>query len=712
MPYSHSARDALLKWVNNGFANTQTAQSLDDLADGVILAQVLQDIDPDFDPTELDQQHTSATPKWLIKKKTLIAIHKALFRFIHSNCPDLEFLSRRSDVHTLDEQPTSEAVGKLIAAMVAVAFLGPDPGKYVSRLQEPGSFDTPTMIEIQQIIMAISGERDMIIEQRADGKESLEEAMESRDAGLAFEAERALLLGQLDSAKKQAADTITRLEHLQESFDTLQHQEIKLQRELDVLRKATQDGASDSHVIKNLQHKIKEQEELITTQEAQAEDDRLARTRLQSQVTTLTQKTERGEQLEDELRELRHRNDELSRKANAAERFRQKLEQQQNLATEVQNLRFEKDQLLKKTQEYDKVAEESIFILGTKKKALEESNLDLLDQITRLTEMRSNDERFIAELQEQAGLTPTASEHASASAVSLEEELEGTAPPQGALALELNRLKAENALLKRGELRNKYAEIVERHSVSQDQLSALVNGAAGEGSVKCLDEMLSRLSHHLLNEDFYRTRAFNELRTQLHQATADLKRETQRGADLQAQVSDQERELLTARTELSAVSKDGTEALEELKSTDTLVSASLREELDALRARVKALDSDNELQKSQLLDAYLAKDRLQKENVELKTGQVPSDAKNISDDVIAEEVSKSTEKIEKLRERLRQRQDAAAEQTIKNLQRENALITSAWYDLSSRLQSNHVVLQRRNDAPRSWLNKQRQLVNG
>lgn len=55
---------------------------------------------------------------------------------------------------------------------------------------------------------------------------------------------------------------------------------------------------------------------------------------------------------------------------------------------------------------------------------------------------------------------------------------------------------------------------------------------------------------------------------------------------------------------------------------------------------------------------------------------------------------------------------AAAEQTIKNLQRENALITSAWYDLSSRLQSNHVVLQRRNDAPRSWLNKQRQLVNG
>jgi len=48
---------------------------------------------------------------------------------------------------------------------------------------------------------------------------------------------------------------------------------------------------------------------------------------------------------------------------------------------------------------------------------------------------------------------------------------------------------------------------------------------------------------------------------------------------------------------------------------------------------------------------------------------------------------------------------------IKNLTRENALIATAWYDLTSRLQSNHVVLQRRQDAPRSWLNKQRQMVN-
>ena len=50
-------------------------------------------------------------------------------------------------------------------------------------------------------------------------------------------------------------------------------------------------------------------------------------------------------------------------------------------------------------------------------------------------------------------------------------------------------------------------------------------------------------------------------------------------------------------------------------------------------------------------------------------------------------------------------------QQIENLKRENKLLASAFYDLSSRLQLNNVSLQRRSEAPRSFLNKQRLLVN-
>ncbi|OQN98690.1 hypothetical protein B0A48_15356 [Cryoendolithus antarcticus] len=47
---------------------------------------------------------------------------------------------------------------------------------------------------------------------------------------------------------------------------------------------------------------------------------------------------------------------------------------------------------------------------------------------------------------------------------------------------------------------------------------------------------------------------------------------------------------------------------------------------------------------------------------------------------------------------------------LASLQRENRLMTSAWHDLSSRLQSNGVSLARRRQEPRSWIGKQRALV--
>jgi protein HOOK3 len=58
-----------------------------------------------------------------------------------------------------------------------------------------------------------------------------------------------------------------------------------------------------------------------------------------------------------------------------------------------------------------------------------------------------------------------------------------------------------------------------------------------------------------------------------------------------------------------------------------------------------------------------------------------------------------------------QKTQNAKQQELLNLQRENSLMATAWHDLSSRLQMNSVVLLRRNDAPVSWLNKQRHLLN-
>ena len=47
-----------------------------------------------------------------------------------------------------------------------------------------------------------------------------------------------------------------------------------------------------------------------------------------------------------------------------------------------------------------------------------------------------------------------------------------------------------------------------------------------------------------------------------------------------------------------------------------------------------------------------------------------------------------------------------------NLERELKLMASAYHDLAGRLQMNNVVLQRRADAPKSWLGRQRKAMEG
>lgn len=736
LPYTPSAREALLKWVCdtsyprtrspirgaqanpnnnqvNAFPDVEPANTWTDLADGVLLSQVLLDLDEQYDAADIDRDPPPSTPKWLVKKKNLQALHKAVFRYIHRECPEFEPLVKSADWRTLAEDPNEESLIKvdprdrcvhvaayeerltpiiiqLVSIIVAVAFLGPDPGKYVRRLQISTQFDDNTKVEIQQIIMEKDTEAKKAAEM-ADLDDSIDQVMDSRDTGLAFEEERATLLSQLEVAKKQHADTITRLEHLQDSYDSLRLEETKLQRDLEVLRKATRDGASGSQVVKSLEEKISELEELIATQEGQLDDDRITKEKLYHQVASLTQKAEQAEQMDDELRELRHQTTELTRKANAAERLRQKLEQQQGLATEVDNLKYEKEQLLKKTHEYDRLqqkigalertieevrsthaqAEETVFLLTNQKRMIEDTSRLAQEEVTQLKELRAHDERFIAELQEQAGLS-------NESGQSLEDELEGT-PSAPGLSLEVSRLRAENALLKRNadtgetpqlrleleameskmsELQSNYTEIVERHAVAQDQISSLVNDAAGEGSVSKRAEALLGLQAVVLNDDYYRTRAFGQLRTQLMQTHVDVKREKQRGDDLETQVADRDRDLLMARTELSAAAKGGVEALEELKATDGLISTSLREELDLARARNKSLADELETSKTQLIEAFVAKDKFRKELDEL-TGVKRVDEPSISDETIAQDVGKMTEKIEKLRERLLTRQEVS-----------------------------------------------------
>ncbi|RDA86489.1 hypothetical protein CP532_3590 [Ophiocordyceps camponoti-leonardi (nom. inval.)] len=759
-PYSHRAQVALLHTVNRVFELNRATESVDELFDGITLAHVLHELDPEFDPSHLESNAGSS--KYLTNKRNIQAVYKGLFRFIRRHVPELGCQAKKFDYHAVAEKPEAQGISQILAVMVAAAAMGPDNGKYVPRIQN--GLDRDGQAEIMQILRVIQADTANYKDDE-DLDEALDAVMEARDVDLLVEEQNAALRHRLDGTRKNLSDYITRLEHLQQSHDELKYEKEKNDRELEILRKATQDGANSAEAIKLLEAQVHEQMEIIATNEEIIRNHDRMKSHLESEVQRLTQKSMQADELHDQVLEWRHKAEEFEKKANTADRFKQKLEAQQGLAKEVQNLQYERAELQEqlralivdqeKSQRTRKAedeltkmitqSEQHLWDERNQKNQLLKDFATMEEDLGRLKAQRAHDERFIQDLQEQLqqggggapqgealGALPTAS--------NLEDELNNAAVDewQPNVPLEMSRLKAENELLRRNlsstgdvailrreleeqkfqrdRLQRDFNDIFEKHTLTQEQISALTVDANSESASQTLITM----------------------RSQLLQMQSELKGATRRYRELQSKAADMERDLMSAKGQLSAVEKGGIDAIQELKSTDSLISESLKDELERLREEHRLVVGERDAQKSQLIEALLAKDKFRKELEEGKELQDAAAAASPGADA-SEAARKSGEKIEKLRARLKERKQqleqseldkldlqnklkaarggedsdalAATNQVIKTLRRENALMSTAWYELTSRLQSNHLVLQRRQDAPRSWLNKQRQMVN-
>ncbi|KOS23098.1 hypothetical protein ESCO_003716 [Escovopsis weberi] len=729
--YSQRAQAALLKAVNRVFDLNRTADSLDELTNGITLAQILHELDPEFDPSHLEQN--PGISRHLINKRNIQTVYKGLFRFIRRQIPELGCQAKKFDYHAFAENPEPQGISQLLAVMVSAAAMGPDNQRYVPRIQN--GLDRDTQAEIMQIIRAM--QQDIANSKDDDDlDEAIDAVMGARDIELLVEEQNAVLRQQLDVTKKTLSDYITRLEHLQQSHEELTSEKDKNDRELEVLRKATQDGANSAKAIKHLEEQVHEQMEIISRNEEIIRTNQKARTQLESEVQRLSQKSMETDELRDQVSEWKHKAEELEKKANMAERYKQKLESQQSLVRDFQSLQFERAELqeqlrslmedrerserLKKAEdELTKMitqSEQHLWDERNQKAQLLKDVAALQDELLRLQAQRTHDEHFIQDLQEQlqsgeagsvAPQTPVVGPSSSVrpTTFNLEDELNDAVheAAQTNIPLELSRLKAENDLLKktfgspgdaallrreletqkrqRERLQQNYNEIFEKYTVLKEHMHALMNNVAGEGS----DAFIK-----LFNE-------FTQLQEELDQARKQL-------TGLQAQLADRSRELVSLRTDLSAVQKDSIAALDELKSTDKLISGSLTTELEQQREETAFVSSERDALKTQLIGALLSNDKLRKDMEESKD---LLEAATSSHPEASEAAKKASEKVEKLRARLIERnqqlerseqerldlqtklkaaqhgentaaQKAASDHIIKNLQRENALITTAW----------------------------------
>ncbi|KAI1323459.1 hypothetical protein F5Y16DRAFT_383577 [Xylariaceae sp. FL0255] len=482
-------------------------------------------------------------------------------------------------------------------------------------------------------------------------------------------------------------------------------------------------------------------------QELKAKNEELSKKA--NMADNLRKKVEANKGLEAEVISLRNDRMELTKTYDQLQQTNDRLE----------TMKREIEAYAKKMQGY----EMDIASMRDQKIILTAQNNELQIRVMELEQRSQVDEAVVKDLQEKMMMHDPSvilDDPLAARPASLEDELSGSSNNAISMRnLEVQRLQAENAVLKstigsesdkgmlvqemedlrasRQAIQDKYNDILERFTVGQKQIDTLIQNMSDKGLVQTIQKCYDMAPDtKWLMSDYFREEAYSNLRTQVLAEQGRSKHLERQLEAVKEQLADKERAVLEARGDLNAVEKSSVDALTELKNTDGMLAASLRLELEVERRKFKLLKDESEAMQKQLLAAFIDKDELRREaeraNQEL---QKAADGHTISTDYI-----KQSEKMEKLRTRYKQlqqqyeqsdlkcreldrtlkavragteasEQKTKTDQIIKNLQRENAMIATAWYDLSSRLQSNHVVLQRRSEAPKSWLNKQRQLVN-
>ncbi|KAI0142523.1 hypothetical protein F4776DRAFT_653652 [Hypoxylon sp. NC0597] len=811
------------------------AKKPENLFDGAVFSALLQVLDDEYNPTRFQQSLAASSTESDVsqgRRRNFHIIHMGLKDFARRSCAKIEPLIDQVDFQQLGREPTKAGIFDVLVLFVSAAcFRDDDNSKYINLVMH---LETKLQQGIFQVLKEVDAKLGQVTE-AADG--DLESSHGAEDDELAHEAALVQLQYEADEAKRQAIGLKLRLDRLQDNHDELLRKHEELQEENQQLRKHIESevGSFDKN---RLQRQLKENEALIANLENERNYLVDERDRLLKEKTRLESVAQKAEALTDENQELRSKNEDLSKKANMADNLRKKLESMKAIEAEFKALQNERvdaarlmEQLENATMRIETLKREAeayatkmqgyeidIANFNNQKTMYTTENAELRLRLEDLQARSQIDEAVVRELQEKvmmldpSGTSPSTPR--GSHPVTLEDELNESSNAYSMRNLEMQRLQAENAVLKssigtetekgqliqemedlrasRQALQEKFNDILEKYTVGQHQLDVLIENMSKDGLVQVIQACYDMSPDtKWLMSNYYRDEAYSNLRTQVLAEQNHARQLERQLASVKEQLADKERALLEARgdckiilreyaftgkyadviTKVNAVSKTTQDALADLKRTDGMLAVSLRAELDAERKKYKSLRDEFEAQRSQLLTAFIEKDQLRREaETANREMQRAADGQTVNTDS-----AKQSEKMEKLRTRYKQLQQvsrtatpssvisddddddekdvvkvrekrqslweaqyeqselknrelertlkavragseagaqkAQTDQIIKNLQRENAMIATAWYDLTSRLQSNHVVLQRRHDAPKSWLNKQRQMVN-
>lgn len=573
----------------------------------------------------------------------------------------------------------------------------------------------------------------------------------------------------LKEAKEQTDDAYNRLS---ESYDAVRKENTEIDKQLKKFTATHNEREQRS--VKELETKISQQEEVIGRQETQINEYRSKEAEMQRRIKKLDAADDRLQNLRDDFDVQKVELEHQTRKANAGEKYKQKVQASQNLEKERDSLRKELNEARSRLEEAGdlrrgnvKLQQENREISQTLSRSerdnteLRETKQAYLGEINRLhhdskslRDALAQSQDRITDLEERFG----GPERHSSVDHTLDSELAEALNHEQQMKIRITELEKLVRQLKSdaSDRDTKLAMLQgQLDSAREDSADQYKQGFEVRQEMSVLQSSLTEVRQ---GHSIEGTETFKRMREQ-------IKAQQKQCAHLEEKLSAAQKVLEAAESDRELVDKPKLQVIEEVRMQNSLAMTQLQSEHDALRNRHNRLhemfvDLTEERNAAwhDSHEAVMAKaESDMKADADSQTLQESTDLLRQAGTLDSIDESKGIKiyasKIEESRERLAKAQkhiekqdalvkdlEARLEQTnasaqnnvedanklpatknvptsaersyTQNLEREIKLIASAYHDLAGRLQMNNVILQRRTEAPKSWLGRQRKAMEG
>lgn len=334
-----SFSQAMLSWLNKDFSLDRQITSLDDLKDGVLIWDVLRDIDFEHFYADLPGR-TDGDPRLYIPRlQNLKHIYKYLRKYVEekNNGRMPKVLEAQPNLQLIAESCPPAEMNQLLRLVLNAAINCPNKNEYIQKLQA-----RPTE-EVHFFVTAIQ-------EFNADAPQPME-------ADLAFEeqlskhlAEKNTLLRENEQLQQELVSYHERHLRQEEAIQNLESELGTSNERLAELRAGTGEHGPSYQA---LERQLRDRDDVIAEYEVRLADKDEECQTLRRQSETNRLKAEKAQKIQDDLDEMRAERDGLVRKANAADKYRQKLQAMQDFEKENTRLKTELASTMQKLKDSD-----------------------------------------------------------------------------------------------------------------------------------------------------------------------------------------------------------------------------------------------------------------------------------------------------------------------------------------------------------------------